>query len=105
MKTLYLNRGQGKTTKLLYASEFQDAPIVCSTYMQKKYLIDKSNELKLNIPEPITIDEIISNKVKGTESVNKNLLVDEAPWVLQLLLNHLGMKGKIEAITLTKGGK
>ena len=31
-----------------------------------------------------------------------DLLVDEAPCVLQLLLSSLGMKGEIKAITLTE---
>ena len=105
MKTIYLNRGQGKTTRLLYASEFQNIPILCSTYAHKKYLIDMANKLELKIPEPIAVDEITSSKIKGSETADKDLLVDEANWVLQYLLNRFGMKGKIRAITLTKGEK
>ena len=35
MKIINLGRGKGKTTRLLYASEFNDAPILCSTLNEK----------------------------------------------------------------------
>ena len=38
----------------------------------------------------------------GSPAVDKNLLVDEAPWVLQCLLNSLGMRGEVKAITFTE---
>jgi hypothetical protein len=31
-----------------------------------------------------------------------DLLVDEAPYVLQMLLSSLGMNGEVKAITLTE---
>ena len=35
MKIINLGRGQGKTTRLLYASEFNDMPILCSNSYMK----------------------------------------------------------------------
>ena len=102
MKIIKLARGQGKTTRLLYASEFNDAPILCHTYASKDYLIDRANDLKLDIPEPIVISDIVNNKLRGNKAMDKDLLVDEAPYVLQALLHCLGMKGEVKAITLTE---
>lgn len=101
MKIINLGRGQGKTARLLYASEWQDIPILCSNNMQKKYLIDKSKELGLQIPEPITVSNVVSDKLSGSTIRDKDLLVDEAPMILQSLLNAIGMRGEVKAITLT----
>lgn len=97
MKIINLGRQQGKTTRLLYASEFNDIPILCATYQQKHYLMDMAKELRLNIPEPIYVAEI-SN---GSSVMDKDILVDEAPWVLQMFLKNMGMRGEVKAITLT----
>ena len=102
MKIINLNRGQGKTTRLLYASEFNYIPILCSTFNQKDFLVKKAYELGLKIPEPIVVSELMTNRIKDSHAVNKDLLVDEAPMVLQALLNQLGMHGEIKAITLTE---
>ena len=38
MKIINLGRGQGKTTRLLYASEFQNIPILCKDWSAKRDL-------------------------------------------------------------------
>ena len=101
MKIINLGRGQGKTVRLLYASEWNDTPILCANSMQKKYLVDKSKELGLQIPEPITTSDIVSGKLKEGVIRDRDILVDEAPMMLQSLLNALGLKGEVKAITLT----
>lgn len=101
MKIINLGRQQGKTTRLLYASEFNDIPILCATYQQKHYLMDMAKELRLNIPEPIYVGEIS----KGDSVMDKDILIDEAPWVLQMLLKNMGMRGDVKAITLTSDEK
>lgn len=102
MNIINLGRGQGKTTRLLYASEFNDMPILCSTETEKSYLWEKAYSYGLKIPQPISVNDIISNKHRGSNIVDKEVLVDEAPYVLQYLLNQLGMHGGIKAITLTE---
>lgn len=102
MKIINLPRGQGKTTRLLYASEFQDVPILCATHASKDYLMSKAKEFGLDIPEPIVVSEITDNCLRGNKVVDKDLLVDEAPRVLQALLSSLGMRGEVKAITLTE---
>lgn len=101
MKIINLGRGQGKTTRLLYANEFQDTPILCASHKQKEHLLQMAKELKLKIPEPIVPSELVQCKFKGSDVIYKDILVDEAPWVLRCLLESLGVKGEVKAITLT----
>ena len=67
--------------------------------------MDRANDLKLDIPEPIVISDIVNNKLRGNKAMDKDLLVDEAPYVLQSLLHCLGMRGEVKAITLTEKDK
>lgn len=101
MKIINLGRGRGKTTRLLYASEWNDIPILCASSSQKKHLIDMAKRLGLNIPEPIVVSEITSCRIRGNKAVEKDLLIDEAHLVLQSLLKSMGMNGEVKAITLT----
>lgn len=102
MKIINLGRGQGKTTRLLYASEFNDTPILCSTLKEKDFLINKAEQYRLKIPEPISVSDVVSGKSMGQGVINKDILIDEAPMVLQNLLSSLGMRGGISAITSTE---
>jgi hypothetical protein len=102
MKIINLGRGQGKTTRLLYASEFNNMPILCSSLHEKQLLIAKANEYDLKIPEPITVNDVISNKLRGNKSIDNGVLVDEAPIVFQSLLTSLGVRGGIKAIAFTE---
>lgn len=102
MKIINLGRGQGKTTRLLYASEFNDIPILCANHAMKEHLIYMARTLGLKIPEPIAASEITTDRIRNSKAADKDLLVDEAPLVLQNLLNSLGMMGTIKAITLTE---
>lgn len=104
MKIINLPRGCGKTTRLLYASEFNDTPILCSNQTSKQNLIDRAKFLNLEIPEPILVSEITRGSATKTYLRDKDILIDEAPMVLQSLLNSLGMHGSIKAITLTDKG-
>lgn len=102
MKIINLGRCQGKTTRLLYASEFNNIPILVATFQQKDLLVNRAGVLGLKIPEPIVVSELMTDRIKNSNAVKKDLLVDEAPMVLQILLNQLGMNGSVKAITLTE---
>lgn len=99
MKIINLGRGQGKSTRLLYASEFQNIPILCGTFENKMYLMSRAKQLGLEIPEPITSSELLNRRDKS-KSINE-WLIDEAHWVLQCLLNEINSGGKIVALTIT----
>lgn len=102
MKIINLPRGHGKTTRLLYASEFTNTPILCANQASKQHLQDSAKKLNLKIPEPITPSDVTMDGVFKTSMRNQDVLVDEAPMVLQSLLSCLGMNGRIKAITLTE---
>lgn len=101
MKIINLPRGYGKTIRLLYASEFNDAPILCSNQTSKQNLLDQAKRLNLRIPDPITPSDVTKGGVFKTSIRDKDILVDEAPMVLLDLLKSLGMATDIKAITLT----
>ena len=102
MKIINLRRGQGKTVRLLYASEWNNIPVLCATYAQKDYLLSQAERIGLLIPEPIVASEIATNKIIASKAADKDLLVDEAPLVLQNLLRSLGMRGEVKAVTLSE---
>ena len=102
MKIINLGRGQGKTIRLLYASEFNNAPILVSTFRQKDELVDKARKLGLKIPEPIVVSELMTSRIQSSHATKMDLLVDEAPMVLQTLLRQFGMYGEVKAITLSE---
>lgn len=98
MKIFNMPRGAGKSHRMLYASEFHNAPILCFNQSQKNTLIEKSQMYGINIPTPITVEQFITNH--GRE--NKEVLVDEALLVLESLINHLSYsKTKILGCTLS----
>ena len=99
MKIINLARGQGKTTRLLYASEFNDIPIVFATHQQKDYLKEKAKQMQLLIPEPIVVSEFTRGGIKRLDS---DVLIDEIPMVLQTMFRQLGLNGEIKAITLSE---
>lgn len=103
MKVINLDRGKGKTTRLLYASEFNDIPILCSTAKQRDYLLDMAKRWELKIPKPIIVSDIVENtgKLRGSHITDKGILIDDVDLVLQCLLSSLGVKGEIKAIALT----
>lgn len=92
LKIIDLPRGQGKTMRLLYKSEWDQIPILCSTKSQKECLLEKSRILNINIPHPICVREFVDQKLQP-----KKVLVDEACLVLQSFLSQT----TIEACTLS----
>ena len=101
MKIINLGRGQGKTVRLLYASEWSNTPILCANHQYKDNLIHMAKRLGLKIPEPIITSDFFSNKLNGNCIRDKDILIDDSPEVLKQLLKHLGIGGEIKAITLT----
>ena len=88
MKIFNLSRGQGKTMRMLYASEYHNAPILCSTCASKTYIVDMAKRQGINIPEPITLSDIVRDNKGVTRDLD--VLVDEMDDVFSQLLRHLG---------------
>lgn len=102
MKIINLGRGQGKTIRLLYASEFNDMPILCANIKHKEDLICRAKELNLYIPEPICVCDVFSDKIKGNRDFDNGVLVDDTELVLQQMLNNIGCYSEVKAMTVTK---
>lgn len=87
MKLFNLPRGGGKTMRMLYASEYHNAPILCTTCKHKQYIVDMAKRQNINIPEPITLSDIVNNR---TTNIN-DILVDDMDYVLSQLLSHIDL--------------
>jgi type III secretion system FlhB-like substrate exporter len=103
MKIFNLSRGCGKTIRMLYASEYHNAPILCATGKSKQHIMDMAKYYSINIPEPITVADIVCDKANG-KNVNE-VLVDDMDCVFGQLLSHLGLNMIGGTITIDKGVK
>lgn len=92
MKIYDLPRGTGKTTRLIYLSEFNNAPILCTNEFEKTSIILKAEKLNIKIPTPITIDEVIKGLKGKEDNTITNILVDESITILSSLLQKYQLK-------------
>lgn len=83
-----LPRATGKTMRMLYASEFNNVPIMCRNGASKMYLIDTAKRYRIKIPEPITVNEFIRDKHNYPD-----VLIDEAFCVLKAFLGNTNIVG------------
>lgn len=89
MRIFNLTRGAGKTIRMLYASEYHNAPILCATGASKKYIMDMAKWKSINIPEPIITSEVTEGRIRGKNY--KDILVDDMDCVFQQMLNQYGL--------------
>ena len=97
MKVFTLPRGSGKTMRMLYASEFNNIPILCVGEATKNCLIEQAKQFNLNIPEPVTVREIDTLKSKRIDKI----LIDELAAVMQSIFNTYGLN--IVGCTISTG--
>ena len=98
MRIFNLKRGTGKTIRMLYASEYHNAPILCATGKNKQHIMDMAKWKGVNIPEPITIADVAC----GHTTDKSDVLVDEMDDVFYQLLSHLGLNMIGGTITIDK---
>lgn len=80
-KKIYnLPRAAGKTTRMMYLSEHYQVPILC-TVTGKHIIQKKAAKFGIDIPEPITPQDIVDKKIKCDE-----IIIDEAEFVLKDLI-------------------
>lgn len=101
MKIYNLRRGGGKTTRLLYISEYTGAPILCIDQAHKNFIKGQAQDLNIKIPEPITMGEL--DNTRGRD-IAPDYLVDEAPTYLQMIISRLtgGRLSNLLAVTLSE---
>lgn len=85
------NRTCGKTHELIKKSSEEWLYIVCATDQQAEHIFSQAKSMNLNIPYPITVDEL---PLSGNSSI-KEVLVDEIEQVLEMFIQ----KPIIEAST------
>lgn len=99
MKIYNLPRGSGKTTRLLYISDYNKIPILCTDDNHKMLIKQIADKQGLVIPEPICVAEL----GKGKTIQNNEVLVDEALEVLRCIISQIQKDNiKIGAITFTE---
>lgn len=87
MKLIIKNRGQGKTTQLIYTSEITRYPIVTTSHTSVELIKILAKELACNIPEPIAYTDLRNNKYRGNKNLGK-VLVDDVDSILEEVLNE-----------------
>lgn len=93
-----LPRAAGKSMRMIYASEFHKVPILCKDKDMKECLLDLSKRFGLEIPEPITINEIERGKLRGCRT--KKVIIDEGYNIIaNALKEYIGCE--VAAVTLT----
>ncbi|EXG87735.1 hypothetical protein K413DRAFT_4633 [Clostridium sp. ASBs410] len=85
MDILNLGRGKGKTTYLLMKSHMTQIPILTATIGSKDYVKIEAERMGLDIPEPLTVNDLAGDNARGRIKPSR-LLVDEMPAVLQAAL-------------------
>lgn len=97
MKLLIKDRGTGKTTGLIYASEATGYPIVTSSKIQAHYIKDSAEEMGCIIPEPLTVEDLRGYKVLKPGS---NIFFDNIESILEVALNTY-LNANIVGATMT----
>jgi hypothetical protein len=92
MNIIYKNRGMGKTTRLMYLSEYMQIPIIVGDEKRKQWLIDTAQRFDIDMPEPMSLFEWQSTKPNP-----EKILIDDAEYILQRLFSG----SYIEAFTMS----
>lgn len=85
-------RATGKTTKILHVSEFEHAVILCENEASKTCIQDKAERLHLNIPEPMTINDLLSHKHSSVTLNECKIIIDDLENVLHKLCETYGFE-------------
>lgn len=83
-------RGSGKTTRLVYISEYTGHPVLVADERCKSYIKLLADKLNLTIPEPVTAAELFG--ARSEVRSYKNILVDDSINVLISLLKVRGVE-------------
>lgn len=96
MKVYDLPRGYGKTTRLIYLSEYYQYPILCFSRAAVENIKTICRNNEIDIPEPITFQDYMSDLRSRKLRPENGVLIDEALLCLQSIIPQ-----EIIAVTLT----
>lgn len=106
MKVVVGNRGSGVTTNMLLDAANHGGTIVTTSTMQADGMTYKAKSLGVDCPRTISVLDVLNDIKDGNYDryYNEQLYVDNAGLVLNELLNHVGIKGKVVEISLSMDG-
>lgn len=96
MKVIYQKPRSGKTTKLIQMSHDNWIYIVTVDEKRANNIAHMAYELKIDIPYPITLQEYLNTKMRGSHI--KKVLIDDADDILKNIFNTV----EIDTITMSK---
>lgn len=76
----------GKTTEIIKLSAKTGRYILVSNHNEAANLVKLARELGLNVPYPITVQEVVSDKLKGSSIRRDGLYVDNALDILEKII-------------------
>lgn len=85
MKIINKDRGSGKTTELIHASEVTGFRIITSSMFQAEYVKKLAEKYGNNIPEPMSFGEYKANKKHFHDD---GILIDECKTILDGILDE-----------------
>ena len=97
MRYIIKGRQQGKTHKLIIASEVTGYPIMLPDEKRKHFIKDMAKEMGCDIPEPISYEHYM--RYGGGSSI-ENILIDDAESIIEKMLKNT-LKTNVVAVTLT----
>ena len=98
MNILYGGRASGKTTELIKRSAEDGGHIVCISTRACRCVFEQAKEMKLNIPFPITYDELVDGEIFPGRA--KSFHIDN----VEYLLRHICRGVQLKTITFTPFG-
>ena len=102
MKIILGERCSGKTTNLIAASATTGATIITATNNAKKGIIYHAKDMRLTIPNPMTLRELAGMSSRGRQEkfMKKGIIIDD----IELMLSSLFYGLPIERVSLTTNG-
>lgn len=98
MKIWNRPRGSGKTTRMLYASEYTGKNILVSTKQRAEQLEFEAHKLHLHIPHIICVNEFLDRSIT---KCSQDIIIDEAFDVLEAFVVGVRPSTTISDITIT----
>lgn len=87
-KLIFGDRGSGKTTELIEESAKTGAYIVVPTRIRARNVFRSAKELGLNIPYPLTVNEMIYES-PSSDIFQKGILIDNLESILCYLFDYI----------------
>lgn len=91
MKVFIGSMRAGKTTQMIKQAAKTGAYIICMNMKEAKRVADQAEDMGLQIRFPVTFQELLDNKMRG--SFVRNILIDNCDSFLHAFLPGLDIEG------------